>query len=494
MKTKTNLFLLSTAAIASASVVGGCAGPKTTSKEANKTPNVIFILADDLGYGDIGVYGQTKIETPNIDRLASQGLRYTQHYSGSTVSAPSRSSLLTGLHTGHTPIRGNRELVGEGQEPMPGTTYTMAEMFKGAGYSTAVFGKWGLGFTGSEGDPNMQGFDEFFGYNCQRQAHRYYPKHLWHNQDKVYLEGNDFTKMTTYAPDVIHEKAMNYITEKSKSESPFFVYLALVQPHAELLAPEDEILEKYRARFEEEKPYVSPQPNANYGSENFDFKYYNSQPEPRAHFAAMVERLDGYVGDVMAKLEELGIDDNTIVIFSSDNGAHVEGGADIEFFNSNGSVTGHKRTMTDGGIRTPMIVRWGDIIKAGSVTEHISAFWDVMPTMADILDVELPKTDGISMLNEWKGKKQEKHDYLYWEYAAGKGETAVRIGDFKAIRSGLNKKADAKIALYDLKKDPKELTDVSSQHPDLINQVKEIMKKEHTPSEKYPFGYEKNKK
>ena len=487
MKPTANLLLLSTATITSA-VATSCT---STPSEVKETPNVIYILADDLGWGDIGVYGQEKIETPNIDKLASQGMLYTQHYSGCTVSAPSRSSLLTGLHTGHSPIRGNRELEGEGQEPMSGESYTMAEMFKDAGYATAVFGKWGLGYPGSEGDPNMQGFDEFFGYNCQRQAHRYYPMHLWHNQEKVVMEGNDFKNMVTYAPDVIHDKAIDYITTSAKKDSPFFMYLALVQPHAELLAPEDEIIQKYRGRITEEHPYSSPKSGGNYGSEDFDVKYYNSQKEPRATYASMVERVDRYVGDVMAKVEELGIADNTIIIFSSDNGAHIEGGADINYFNSTGSVSGHKRTMTEGGIRVPMIVRWNNKIAKGVVNDRISAFWDVMPTMADILGVELAQTDGISMLGEWSGTEQKQHDFLYWEYAAGKGEMAVRMGDYKAIRSGLNKKADAKIAIYNLKEDPRELTDIASECPELVSQAKEIMEREHRPSDIFQFGYEK---
>lgn len=483
MKSNKELLLLSSA-VAATAVTMSCAEVKEID-----SPNIIYILADDLGYGDLGVYGQDKIETPNIDRLASQGLRYTQHYSGSTVSAPSRSSLLTGLHTGHTPIRGNRELEGEGQIPMPDDTYTLAEMFKDAGYVTAAFGKWGLGFPGSEGDPNMQGFDKFFGYNCQRQAHRYYPMHLWYNQEMIYLEGNDFVNKVTYAPDVIHERAIEQIKESAQQGRPFFTYLALVQPHAEIIAPEDELLEKYRGRFEE-TPFIAPQSGANYGDEDFDIKYYCSQSESLATYAAMVERIDRYVGDVMDTLDELGIADNTIIIFTSDNGAHLEGGTDYQFFNSNGSVSGHKRTMTDGGIRTPMIVRWNSVIEPGRVTDHISAFWDIMPTMAEIVGHELTLTDGISMLNEWQGKRQKQHEFLYWEFAAGKGDIAVRIGDYKAIKSGLNKSAEGVTVLYDLKSDPMESIDVSAQHPEIMSQVAEIIKREHTPSAIYPFGYE----
>ena len=464
-----------------------------TQQTENTQPNVIFILADDLGYGDISCNGQTMIETPNIDKLASQGMRFTQHYSGSTVSAPSRSSLLTGLHTGHTPVRGNRELKNaEGQFPLPAATFTMPEMFQQAGYATGAFGKWGLGFPGSEGDPNMQGIEEFFGYNCQRQAHRYYPLHVWHNQEKFILEGNDFTNKVIYAPDVIHERSLEYITANAKANKPFFAYLALVQPHAELLAPEDELLEKYRGIFKEETPYVAKKPGANYGDADFDLMQYSSQAEPHATFAAMVSRVDRYVGDVLNLLDELGIADNTIVIFSSDNGAHLEGGADPDFFNSNGSVTGYKRDLTEGGIRTPMFVRWNGKIKANSTSDHLSAFWDVMPTMAEIIGREpLEQTDGISMLNEWIGKKQQTHDYLYWEFTAGKGEMAVRIGDWKIIRTRLNKTENGDFLVYNLKNDPKEQNNLAAQQPEIVAQALEIMKREHVPNKDYLFGYER---
>ncbi len=457
-------------------------------------PNVIYILADDLGPGDLGCYGQTMIKTPNIDKLATQGMLFTDHYSGSTVSAPSRSTLLTGLHTGNTPIRGNRELKGaEGQYPMAAATFTMPEMFQQAGYATGAFGKWGLGFPGSEGDPNMQGFDEFYGYNCQREAHRYYPRHIWHNQEKVMLEGNDNGNCAVYAPDLIHTQSLDYIRENATAGKPFFAYLALVQPHAELIVPEDEVIEQYRGKFPE-TPFVAPQVGANYGDADFKTSYYCSQAEPHATFAAMVTRLDRYVGDVMNLIDELGIADNTIIIFSSDNGPHLEGGADPDFWNSNAGRTGYKRDLTEGGIRTPMIVRWNGTVKAGSTSDHVSAFWDVMPTMAQIVGYKQAfATDGISMLGALKGKKQKQHDYLYWEYTEGKGDMAVRMGDWKAIRTGLHKKADGPVMLYNLKNDPKELTDVAGANPELVEKALEIMKREHTHNPNYTFGYERMK-
>ncbi|MFR9497412.1 MAG: arylsulfatase [Rikenellaceae bacterium] len=461
-------------------------------QQSSERPNVIYILADDLGYGDLGCYGQTMISTPNIDRLAAEGILYTQHYAGCTVSAPSRSTLLTGQHTGHTPIRGNRELVDqEGQIPLPDQSYTMAEMFKDAGYATGAYGKWGLGFPGSEGDPNMQGFDEFFGYNCQRQAHRYYPKYLWHNQEKVILEGNDFTNKVVYAPDVIHSKSIEFIEQQATEGRPFFAYLALVQPHAELIAPEDELLEMYRGKFVE-TPFVAKQPEAEYGAENFDEKYYASQAEPRATYAAMVARIDRYVGEVMALVDRLGIADNTIIIFSSDNGNHVECGHDPEYFNSNGESRGHKRDLTEGGIRTPMIARWSGKIKAGTTSDHISAFWDIMPTMIELAGAApCANLDGISMVGSLLGGEQPKHDHLYWEYAAGSGGMALRLDNWKAIRMGLNKNQNAPIELYDIVKDPSETTNLAAEHPDIVAQIEAIMAQEHTPSDIYQFDFEK---
>lgn len=453
-------------------------------KSETKKPNIIYILADDLGYGDLGCFGQKKFQTPNIDHLAQQGMRFTQHYAGCTVSAPSRSVLLTGLHTGHTYIRGNREMKDrDGQAPINAEAYTIAEMFKANGYATGAFGKWGLGYVGSEGDPNKQGFDEFFGYNCQRQAHRYYPQYLWHNEKKVMLKGNDTKHKVTFAPDVIHEKALEFIREHK--DKPFFAYIPIIQPHAELLAPNDDLFKKYDGKYVE-KPYVAPKKGAEYGSPDYDVMEYCSQEKPHATFAAMVSRVDKYVGDIMNLLKDLNLDENTIVIFTSDNGPHIEGGADPEFFNSNADYRGHKRNLTDGGIRVPMIAYWKNKIKAGTTSDFVSAFWDMMPTFADAIDAKAPKNiDGFSILPTMLGKRQVKtHDFLYWEYQGG---VAVRMGDWKAIRLGVNKNENAKVQLYNVVKDSEELNDVASQHPDLVKKALKIMKREHISNDNFPL-------
>ncbi len=456
---------------------------------AQQSPNVIYILADDLGIGDIGCYGQTKILTPNIDKLANDGMLFTQHYSGSTVSAPSRCVLLTGLHTGHSQIRANKELQFEGQTPLEEETYTLATLFKERGYSTAAFGKWGLGYPGSSGDPINVGFDEFFGYNCQRQAHRYYPQHLWHNDKKVILEGNDTKNKVVFAPDLIHERTLEFIEENAGN--PFFAYVSIIQPHAELIAPEDEILAFYDGKFLE-TPYVGQKAGDEYGSADFKESGYCSQPKPRATFAAMVARIDKYVGEIVEKLEQEGIAENTIIIFSSDNGAHQAGGADPDFFDSNAEFRGYKRSLTDGGIRTPMLVKWSGVVEAGSTSDHISAFWDVMPTFADILNVDVSsKSNGISMLPTLRSKgKQRKHEALYWEH---RGEVAVRVGNWKGICYGMASDDNAPIELYDIIADVDETNDVSASHPKVVNRIREIMSREHTPNKTFPLTLSERK-
>ncbi len=291
--------------------------------ERNRNPNIIYILADDLGYGDLSCYGQTKFTTPNIDKLAKQGMLFTQHYSGSTVCAPSRSVLLTGMHTGHTPIRGNKGHYPEGQHPLPDSTYTLPEILKEKGYATGAFGKWGLGFPGSEGDPINQGFDTFFGYNCQRFGHSYYPEHLWSNKDSIVLTGNSGTKKEVYAPTLIHEKTLEFI-EKNK-DNPFFLYVPSIIPHAELAAPSD-VIDRFQDEFSPEVEFKGVDDGPDYKTGG-----YASQKNPHAAFAAMVSILDNQVGDIMNKVQELGIRDNTIIIFTSDNGPHIEGGADPDF-------------------------------------------------------------------------------------------------------------------------------------------------------------------
>ena len=336
-------------------------------------PNIVFILADDLGYGDLSCYGQEKFMTPNIDRLAQNGMRFTQCYSGTTVSAPSRSCLLTGTHSGHTPVRGNLELQPEGQFPLPADAHTIFEVMKEAGYKTSAFGKWGLGYIGSTGDPNKQGCDTFFGYNCQLLAHSYYPDHLWDNDKRVELTDNNLNVQYgqgTYSQDLIHKKALEYL-DGMNADEPFFLWYPTIIPHAELIVPEDSIIRKFRGMYPE-KPFQGTEP----GNPAFRKGGYCSQFYPHATFAAMVTRLDVYVGQIIQKLKEKGLYDNTIIIFSSDNGPHQEGGADPDFFNSNGILRGYKRDVYEGGIRVPMIVSWPGHVAAGTETDFICSFWD----------------------------------------------------------------------------------------------------------------------
>lgn len=482
---KSNALLIVTALILFMSMTA-CQNSKNSSNSKSiEKPNIIYILADDLGYGDLGCYGQTKIETPNLDKMAAEGMLFTQHYSGSTVCAPSRAVLMTGLHTGHSVVRGNKEYKPEGQHPMTKESFTIAEMLKEAGYTTGAFGKWGLGFVGTEGDPNKQGFDEFYGYNCQRQSHRYYPKHLWHNNQKVLLEGNDFKNTETFAAALIHEQALKFM--ENNKDKPFFMFYPNVIPHAEIIMPEGEMMKKYRGRFEE-TPYVNEKPGANYGDESFDVMHYCSQPEPRTTFAAMVSLLDKQVGEVMAKLEELGIEDNTVIMFTSDNGPHQEGGADPDFFDSNQKYRGYKRDLYEGGIRVPMLVKWANQIQAGSTSNHISAFWDIMPTFAEIAGVSSPENiDGISFLPELIGDEQNSHNYLYWEFHEKGGRQAVRKGKWKLVKLNVFDASKTKLELYNLENDPSENQDISKKHPDILEEMTALLKKEHIHNPDFPF-------
>ncbi len=445
-------------------------------------PNIVYILADDLGYGDVGFNGQSKFATPNIDKLAAEGMIFTQHYAGSTVCAPSRSALLTGMHTGHTPIRGNKEVQPEGQYPMPDSTYTLAEMLKSKGYQTGVFGKWGLGYPGSEGDPNMQGFDEFYGYNCQRLAHHYYPYHLWHNQEKIILEGSKGTNRNDYAAQLIHEEALKFLD--ANRDHPFFLFYASPIPHAELLLPQENI-EPFKGKLLPEKRYIGVD-----GGEGFREGSYGSQEDCHAAFAAMVTLLDKQVGEISEKLEELGIADHTILVFTSDNGPHQEGGADPDFFDSNGIYKGYKRDLYEGGIHVPMIVKWPHKVKAGSSTDHISAFWDIMPTLADIAGVELTQPiDGLSFLPTLTGNEnQQKHDYLYWEFHEKGGRIAVRKGKWKGVKYNVAKEPVDELQLFDLTKDPGETRNLASQFPEVVKELAGIMKEARTESEVFQFS------
>ncbi len=449
-----------------------------------KKPNVVYILMDDMGYGDAGCYGQEHFKTPNIDKMATDGMRFTQHYSGSTVCAPSRSSLLTGQHTGHTPIRGNKEIKPEGQAPMPASAVTIAEVLKGAGYTTGAFGKWGLGMADSEGSPNAQGFDEFYGYLCQRMAHRYYPTHVWHNDEKVMMQGNDWKNTVTYAQDLVQNATLDFI--KTNKDKPFFAYVPILLPHAELLVPEDELMAMYDGQFEE-TPYVGKD-GADYGEDLLIYKYA-SQPKPKATFAAMMTRADRYVGEIMKTLQDLGIAENTIVMFASDNGPHQEGGADPDFFNSNGGLRGYKRDLYEGGIRSPFLAVWPGKIAPGTTSDHISAFWDVMPTVADAAGVEMTnQTDGISFLPTLLGQEgQKEHEYLYWEFHEKGGRLAVRMGNWKGIIYNVSKKVPNDFELYDVAKDPAETNNVAKEHPEVEAKIREIMKNARTESDMFKF-------
>ena len=455
---------------------------QSQQKAEPQKPNIVYILADDLGYGDLSCYGQSHFQTPNIDKLAESGLKFTQHYSGSTVCAPSRSSLMTGQHTGHTFIRGNKEVQPEGQHPLEAEAFTMAEALHDAGYVTGAFGKWGLGYPGSEGDPNNQGFDEFFGFNCQRIGHHYYPYHMWHNQEKVMLDGNKGTQTGDYGPEVIQEYALKFL--ENNKDKPFFMYYPSIIPHAELYAPE-EYMEKYRGKFLPEKNYEGVD-----SGENFRNGPYGSQPESHAAFAAMIDYLDMQVGEIVAKLKELGVYENTLIIFTSDNGPHMEGGADPDYFNSNGPLKGYKRDLYEGGIRVPMIAVWDEKSVARSETDNISAFWDVFPTLADITGANDPENiDGISFLPTLLGNEEEQneHEYLYWEFHERGGRKALRKGDWKLVQYNVFDPEKTTTELYNIENDLGEENNVAGEHPDLVKELMEIMNSARTESEIFTF-------
>jgi len=453
---------------------------QTAAPEPPSSPNIIYILADDLGYGDLSCFGQQKFKTPNIDALAASGIRFLQHYSGNTVCAPSRSALMTGYHTGHTPIRGNKEVQPEGQHPLPDTSITVAELLKEAGYVTGAFGKWGLGAPGSEGDPNKQGFDRFFGYNCQRLAHHYYPYHLWDNQEKVMLEDNEGQQTGTYAPQLIHDEALAFLEENQ--DTTFFLYYPSLIPHAELVAPEA-YMEQFRGEFLPEKEYEGVD-----GGERYRTGPYASQKESHAAFVAMVTLLDDQVGEIVAKVKELGLEEETIIIFTSDNGPHLEGGADPDYFNSNGALRGYKRDLYEGGIRVPTIASWKGKITPSRATPHISAFWDFMPTACELAGIEAPpQIDGISYLPTLLGNQQKPHEYLYWEFHERGGRIAVRKGQWKAVKYNVSADPEAKIELYNLSGDIGEKNNVAAEHPEIVAEMAEIMENARTPSDVFAF-------
>ena len=455
------------------------AGSYFSSVAAEKEKvNVVFILADDLGYGDLSCYGQEKFQTPNIDELAHHGMRFTQCYSGTTVSAPSRCSLVTGKHTGHACIRGNGSVNPNYEVALPDSCNTIFEIFKKAGYITGAFGKWGLGEVGSSGDPNKQHVDTFYGYNSQLLAHNYYPDHMWNNNQRIEFPENYNGKFGTYSQDLIHKNALKFID--TNYNDPFFFFFPYVLPHAELLVPEDSIIQKFRGMYPE-KPYHGVDSGALFRKGG-----YCSQVYPRATFAAMVYRYDVYVGQIIAKLKEKGIYDNTIVIFTSDNGPHREGGADPEFFNSNGIYKGIKRDLYEGGIRVPFIFSWPGLVEEGTVSDHVCTFWDMMPTFNEIVKGQSINTDGISILPTVLGNNiQKKHDYLYFEFHEQGGSQAIRKENWKLLH--LNIQQEARYELYNIASDPAEIHNVIDLYPEKFDELRILMEKAHRYDANWPL-------
>ena len=467
----------------------------------DRPPNVVFLLADDLGYGEVGCFGQEKIRTPNIDQLAKEGMRLTQHYSGSNVCAPSRCVLLSGKHQGHAYIRDNRQAKGftEGQVPVPPGELKLPPLFKKQGYVLGDFGKWGLGPVGSTGAPLKQGFDRFYGYNCQAVAHNYYPTHLWDNDEHVEIGNPDFSahqklpadadpndpasyaryEGKVYAPDLINEKAREFVRENK--DRPFFLYYSTTAPHVALQVPEDS-LKEYAGQFEE-TPYKGD-------------NGYAPQRQPRAAYAAMITRLDKEIGKLLDLLKELGLEENTIVVFTSDNGATFDvGGVDTDFFNSVGGLRGRKGSYYEGGYRVPCIVRWPGHIAPGSVSDRVTGFEDWLPTLLELVGDKQPPADidGISFAPTLLGEQQKPRPFLYREAAGYQGQQAVRLGDWKGIRLNVNpgpKAANQKpgaLELYNLADDPAETQNVAAEHPDVVAKILAIMKREHVPSKQFPL-------
>lgn len=450
--------------------------------QEKRQPNIIFIMADDLGYGDLGVYGQKHIETPHIDLMAEKGLKFNEFYAGTSVCAPSRSALMTGQHTGHTYIRGNKEIVPEGQEPLADSVRTVAMLLQKAGYKTGAFGKWGLGMVGTSGDPNLKGFDQFYGYNCQRQSHRYYPTHIWDNSTKVVLNNGSIKQRgEDYAAALIHQKSLEFLDENH--DRPFFLFIPTVLPHAELVQPEDEFYRKYADRFEE-----TPHKGNDYGP-RASVPGYSSVEKPRASYAAMVSRMDAYVGEVIQKVKDLGIEDNTLIMFTSDNGPHREGGNDPEFFDSSGGLRGIKRQLYEGGIRVPFVAYWPGQIQAGRQSNLPAAFWDILPTFADLANTEVDSyTDGISFAPTLFNKgKQAKHQYLYWEFHEDGGRQAVRAGKWKLVKQNVSNPEKTTFELYNLKKDPGETRDLLNKRPRVFKRLNAYIDQARVRSEIFPL-------
>ena len=439
-----------------------------------RKPNIIFIIADDLGYNNVGFNGQNKIKTPNIDKIAKDGIIFKNHYSGSPVCGPSRSCLLSGNHTGHTRIRENPgwETVDKKLD-FPNNDAQLAKTLKSAGYKTAIIGKWGMSDWGNDMQANAQGFDYFFGYKGHGEAHHYYPEFLWRNNEKVMLEGNvTATKQGKYAHDLIAQEALQYIEKASKEPEPFFLYLAFTIPHLELTVPEE-----------------SKIPYQNLGWDIYPMKsgHYHNDPEGNTTFAGMISRMDGDIGKLMDLLKKQGIDENTLVVFTSDNGAEYES----PFFENNKPFRGKKRDVYEGGIHIPFVAKWTGKIKAGSTTDHISAFWDFLPTVSEITGNNLStQTDGISYLPTLLGKtkNQKQHEYLYWEFNEGNPKQGLRYQNYKFIKLW-----NKPLELYDVSKDIGEQNNIANANPDLVSKFSKILENARSNDPNYDLVPVKHK-
>jgi arylsulfatase A-like enzyme len=461
---------LAAATLLLAAVLAGRTGGTTVAYQQKPGPNILLIHADDLGYGDVSAYGQAQFKTPSLDRLAREGTRFTQYYSGSTVCAPSRAALMTGLHTGHAWVRGNGDI------PLRPEDVTVAEVLKDAGYRTAVIGKWGLGTPGTTGQPDRQGFDYSFGFLDHRHAHRQFTDHLYRNAERVAVDLE-----RDYVNDLFTKETEAFI---SRSDArPFFVYLSYTVPHAELRAPDDSMA-PYRGRFPEE-PFTNAKADAQQSGARPDGTSlgYRSQPTPRTAFAAMITRMDRDIGRLLDLLRERDLDRRTLILFTSDNGPHREGGADPAFFKSSGGLRGIKRDLYEGGIRVPMIARWTGTVPAGRVSDHVWAHWDMLPTLSDVAGAKPPSgLDGLSKARALRGEVQESQQLLYWEFHERGFQQAVRMGRWKAVRL----KNGAPLELYDLQTDRNEARDVAAANPDIVAKIEAYLKTARTESERWP--------
>lgn len=471
-------------------LAAGCATPRAQERPLN----VVFILADDLGWAELGCYGQEKIRTPNLDRLAREGLRFTRHYSGAPVCAPSRNVLMTGLHLGHTAVRGNKRAEGypEGQHPLPDETLTIAEHFKKAGYATGAFGKWGLGPAGSSGDPNRQGFDVFFGHNCQGVAHSFYPPHLWKNGDQVPLnakpvpghgkqpEGDVLLKDWTgerHASGPILQASLDFL--RANAARPFFLYLPFTEPHL-ALQPPVELLDLYPKEWDA-RPYRGE-------------AGYTPHPRPRAAYAAMISALDRHVGEVLKTLDVLGLADRTLVMFSSDNGTtHLRGevgvgGVDAAFFKSTANLRGFKGSVYEGGIRVPLIARWPGRVKPGSVSDVPSYFADHFPTLCEAAGLPVPAgLDGLSLLPVLEGRAMPARNPMVWVFPEYGGQFAVNFGRLKVVKQGVKTPKPGPWELYDLDRDPGETQDLAAERPDVVAKAVEILRAQTGENPVFPM-------